>query len=175
MKQLGSPNVDFPTPLLNDNQGSIDWIESGSKPTKKLRHENLADLGIAEAREHNEVQIYWMPGASNLADIFTKEDKDVAHYESIRDKMVMPRESFGIPNNISNNNSTSWGVLERRSSDRNYEKMTSSTKSKSKSSATNHYYDEALDVSKSPAPIHYFNNEFLGQISDSKSIAVACE
>ena len=83
MKQLGLRDLEFPTPLLNDNQGSIDWIESGSRPTKKLRHENLTDLGIAEAREHNEVQIYWMPGASNLADIFTKEDKDVAHYESI--------------------------------------------------------------------------------------------
>ena len=70
--------------------------------------------------------------------------------------MVMPRESFGIPNNISNNNSTSWGVLERRSSDRNYEKMTSSTKSKSKSSATNHYYDEALDDSKSSNIFDYF-------------------
>ena len=73
-----------------------------------------------------------MPGASNLADIFTKEDKDVAHYESIRDKMVMPRESFAIPNKSrSNNNSTSWGVLERRTSDRNYEKMNNLTKSKS--------------------------------------------
>ena len=55
MKQLGLSDVDFPTPLLNNNRGSIDWIESRSKPTKKLQHENLADLGIAEAREHNEV------------------------------------------------------------------------------------------------------------------------
>ena len=98
-----------------------------------------------------------MPGASNLADIFTKEDKDVAHYESIRDKMVMPRESFGLPSNShSNNNSTAWGVLERRTSDRNYEKMTSLiksksdnltslTKSNSKSTTTNHYYDDETE------------------------------
>ena len=163
MKQLGLPDVDFPTPLLNDNQGSIDWIESGCKPTKKLRHENLADLGIAKAREHDEVQVYWMPGASNLADIFTKEDKDVAHYESIRDKMVMPRESFGLPSNShSNNNSTSWGVLEQRTSDRNNEKMTSLiksksenlislTKSKSKLTATNHYYDDETEIIESIA------------------------
>ena len=45
-----------------------------------------------------------MPGASNLADLFTKIDKDVAHYEAIRDKMVMPRESFGIPSNSHPNN-----------------------------------------------------------------------
>ena len=55
MKQLGLPDVDFPTPLLNDNQGSIDCIESGCKPTKKLRHENLSELGISEAGEHDEV------------------------------------------------------------------------------------------------------------------------
>ena len=36
MKQLGLPNVKYPTPLMNNNQGSIDWIESGYKPTKKL-------------------------------------------------------------------------------------------------------------------------------------------
>ena len=129
-----------------------------------------------------------MPGVSNLADIFTKEDKDVAHYESIRDQMVMPRESFGKPK-ISINNSTLWGVLERRLSDRNYEKLTNTiksepkssdkeltyltnmTNSKSKPSNTNHYIDDALDDSKSPAPTHYFNDGY----SDTKTIAVACE
>ena len=55
MKQLGLPDIEYPTPLMNDNQGSIDWIESGCKPTKKLRHENLSELGIKEAREHKEV------------------------------------------------------------------------------------------------------------------------
>ena len=55
MKQLGLPDVDFPTPLLDDNQGSIDWIESRCKPTKKLRYENLSELGISEAREHDEI------------------------------------------------------------------------------------------------------------------------
>ena len=57
MKQIEIPDVNFPTLLLNDNQGIIDWIESGSKPTKKLYHENLAELGIAETRKHKEVQI----------------------------------------------------------------------------------------------------------------------
>ena len=55
MEQLVFPDVDFLTPLLNDNQGIIDWIESGCKQTKKLRHKNLLELGISEAREHDEV------------------------------------------------------------------------------------------------------------------------
>ena len=43
--------------------------------------------------------------------------------------MVMPRESFALPsdNHLSNNSHT-WGVLERRLSDRNYKRITKSTK-----------------------------------------------
>ena len=56
MEQLGLPDVEYP-PLMNNNQESIDWIESGCKPTKKLWHENLSELGIKETREHKEVQL----------------------------------------------------------------------------------------------------------------------
>ena len=58
MKQLSLSNIEYPTPLMNDNKGSIDWIESECKPTKKLRHKNLSELEIKEAREYNEVQLY---------------------------------------------------------------------------------------------------------------------
>ena len=94
MKQLGLPDIEYPTPLMNDNQGSIDWIESGCKPTKKLRHENLSELGIKEAREHKEVQLYWMAGATNPPDLFTKEDNDVKHFETLQDQMVTSRDGF---------------------------------------------------------------------------------
>ena len=94
MKQLGLPDVDYPTPLMNDNQGSIDWIESGYKPTKKLRHENLSKLGIKEAREHNKVQLYWMAGSTNPANLFTKGDNDVKDFETLRDQMVTSQEEF---------------------------------------------------------------------------------
>ena len=49
MGQLGLPYIYYPTPLLNDNHGSLNWIESGFKPTKKLCHKNISDLGITEA------------------------------------------------------------------------------------------------------------------------------
>ena len=71
-----------------------------------------------------------MPSASNLADLFTTEDKYVVHYESIRDQMVMPRKFFGLPDNsYSSNNSYTQVALERGLSDRNYDKMTKLTKS----------------------------------------------
>ena len=115
MQQIGLPDIDYPTPVLNDNRGSIDWIESGYKPTKKLRHETLAELGIYEAKHYNEVCFYWIPGKTNPSDIFTKEDNDKAHYKSIRYLMVRSREQFLEPvvqrwNSPSAN--TRWGVLE---------------------------------------------------------------
>lgn len=36
MIQLGLPDINKPTPILNNNQGSLDWIESGCRPIKKL-------------------------------------------------------------------------------------------------------------------------------------------
>ena len=94
MRQLGLTDVDIPTPLLNDNRVSIDWIDSGCRPSKKLRHENLSELGIAEAKQHKEVMIYWCPGKTNPPDIFTKEDNDIQHFQSLRDLMVVSPEDF---------------------------------------------------------------------------------
>ena len=89
MKQLGLPDIKYPTPLMNNNQGSIDWIESSCKPTKKLVHKNLSELGIKESRAYKEVQLYWMVGATNPANLFTKEDNDGKHFETLRDRMVI--------------------------------------------------------------------------------------
>ena len=71
------------------------------------------------------MDIYWTLGPTNLADIFTKEDKDVAHFESVRDQMVMPRESFRLPIKAK-----SWGVLERRLDNQKYDSLTKLTKEK---------------------------------------------
>ena len=82
-KILGLSDINAPTPILSNNQGSIDWVESKGIATKKLRHENTNEFKIAEARFHNEINILWIPGKKNPADIFTKKDKDVGHYEGL--------------------------------------------------------------------------------------------
>jgi len=105
MKQLGLPGIDCPTPALNDNRGSVDWIDSGCKPTKKLRHENLAELGIAEAKQHGGASFCWIPGKASPAGIFTKEGNDTQHCCSLRDLMVMAREKFIDESNSGKNNS----------------------------------------------------------------------
>ena len=109
MSQLGLPDTQTPTPVLNDNKGAIDWIDSGCKPSKKLRHENLAELRIYESKQHKEVEFYWIPGKTNPADVFTKEDNDISHYCSLRDLMVKSREDFMEPI------TSRWGVLREKS------------------------------------------------------------
>ena len=109
MQQIGLPDIDYSPPVLNDNRGSIDWIDSGCKPTKKLRHENLAELGIAEAKRHGEVSFLWMPGAKNPSDIFTKEDNDINHFTSLRDLMIKSRDEFF------QSQDNRWGVLKSES------------------------------------------------------------
>ena len=145
MIQLGLPNINKPTPILNDNRGSLDWIESGCRPSKKLRHENLAELGIEEAKNNNEVSFYWTPGSSNPADIYTKEDHNVQHYESIRDQILMRREDFGVSFTPVANR----GVLNSRSGNRKHENyLTTRTKSKSMT----HHEDESLVIGKIVCP-----------------------
>ena len=58
MQQLGLIDIEYPTPLMNNNQGSFDWIESSCKPTKKICLENISRLGIKEARDHREFNLY---------------------------------------------------------------------------------------------------------------------
>ena len=146
MKQLGLPDIAYPTLILNNNQGSIDWIESSCKPTKKSHYKNLSELGIAEAHKHGEVDIYWIPGNTNVADIFTKEDNDVQHFESLCDLMVTPRETFGINfTNHTPDTTNNWvhracsnqsidhqwrGVLKRGSDNQNLKNLINQTRSK---------------------------------------------
>ena len=56
---------------------------------------------------------------TNLADICTKEDKNVAHFDYVRDQMVMPQESFCFPIKA-----ISLGLLEQWLDDPNCESLT---------------------------------------------------
>eukprot|EP00531_Pseudo-nitzschia_arenysensis_P008906 CAMPEP_0116127296 /NCGR_PEP_ID=MMETSP0329-20121206/6769_1 /TAXON_ID=697910 /ORGANISM="Pseudo-nitzschia arenysensis, Strain B593" /LENGTH=2217 /DNA_ID=CAMNT_0003621395 /DNA_START=65 /DNA_END=6718 /DNA_ORIENTATION=- len=90
--QLGLRDATAPVPLLNDNRGSVDWGKNGGVVTKKLRHANIREARVAEAQKYGEIDIYWIPGKDNPADLFTKEHKDLAQFNKLRDMMVRPRE-----------------------------------------------------------------------------------
>ena len=97
-----------PTTLYNDNNACVCW--SKSTTTKGLRHIQMRENAIREAVLNDFVSIQHIAGAINLADIFTKEDKDISHFQRTRDILMSEHEHFVQdvnlhPNNIVNKES----------------------------------------------------------------------
>jgi hypothetical protein len=82
----------IPTNVYNDNRGSVDWSNSFS--TKGMRHVNIRENAIREARQLNEVSILHIPGAANPADLFTKEFKSDCTFRHLRDLTLFYPSSF---------------------------------------------------------------------------------
>jgi hypothetical protein len=75
-------DLSLPTNVYNDNRGCVDWSNSFS--TKGMRHVNIRENAVREARLLGEVSILHIPGVSNPADLFTKEFKSDATFCSLR-------------------------------------------------------------------------------------------
>ena len=75
-----------PTPVYNDNAACVNW--SKSTTTKGLRHIQIRENAVREAVASNFISVQHIAGKVNLADIFTKEDRDVEHFIEIRDLML---------------------------------------------------------------------------------------
>ena len=75
-----------PTTVLNDNNACVVW--SHNLTTKGLRHVQIRENAIRESIEAGFVQVHHVEGAYNLADMFTKEEKSVEHFVTIRDKIL---------------------------------------------------------------------------------------
>ena len=56
--------------------------------TKGLRHLQIRENAVRESVQNNFMLIKHIEGKVNLADIFTKEDRDALHYMTIRDLLV---------------------------------------------------------------------------------------
>ena len=53
---------------------AIGWRVAAMPPNiLALRHESLAELGVAEAKQHGEASFYWIPGKASPAGTFAKE------------------------------------------------------------------------------------------------------
>ena len=96
-----------PTTVYNDNAACVCW--SKNTTTKGLRHIQMRENAIREAVAKDFVNIQHIAGAVNLADIFTKEDRDVSHFRRTRDIIMADHNEFShsLPlthnNNIANN------------------------------------------------------------------------
>ena len=86
---LGLTNEFFSVPaiIFNDNNACVCW--SHKMTTKGLRHMQMRENAIRESIHDGFIDVKHIPGIINIADIFTKEDKNLQHYLLIRDQMVV--------------------------------------------------------------------------------------
>lgn len=91
MEFLNVKNIFMPTTNLiyNDNKACINW--SKSTTSKGLRHVQMRENRVRENVSNNFVSICHVDGKVNLADLFTKEMKDVTHFVTLRSMMMKPR------------------------------------------------------------------------------------
>jgi hypothetical protein len=75
--------------IYNDNKACINWSKSAT--TKGLRHVQMRENRIRENVCSKFVTICHVDGKINLADLFTKEMKDVTHFVTLRNMMMQPR------------------------------------------------------------------------------------
>jgi len=94
LTDLGLLDPTLPTPVYNDNHGSVDWSNSSS--TKGMRHVNIRENAIREARDMNEEASIHIPGSANPADLFTKEFKSDSTLQSLRNLLLFYPSSFGV-------------------------------------------------------------------------------
>jgi len=82
-EDLGLPEVASPTPLWNDNQGTVDW-SLGCSVSKKLRYLNIRELAVMRgAQAEGTINISHIDGKINAADLLTKEMKDDARFQQL--------------------------------------------------------------------------------------------
>jgi len=79
------------TKVYNDNMACVHW--SKSKTTKGLRYIQLRENSV---RENKNISVEHIAGKSNPADMFSKEDKDPAHFKRLRNMTV--QQPFPIQN-----------------------------------------------------------------------------
>ncbi len=78
-------------PLFNNNQGAVDW-SAGCSVSKKLRHLNIQEIAVRDARNSGVVNIMHVPGHSNVADLFTKEHKLAKSFVQLAFQLIRPRD-----------------------------------------------------------------------------------
>ena len=81
-----------PTPIKNDNQGAVLWAKGTT--TKKMRWVDIRENLIRENIVNKNITISHIPGRMNLADLFTKEFRDVNLFLSLRNSFMVTADVF---------------------------------------------------------------------------------
>ena len=85
-----------PTPLFNDNRGCCDW-SYGVNISKRLRHFNIREVAVRDDVKAGDITVtrFTGPGKVNIADLFTKEIRDSAHFREMAFRLISPRDLGG--------------------------------------------------------------------------------
>ena len=81
---MPQPNI-----VYIDKAACVAW--SKNTTTKGLRHIQIRDNAVRESIQNGFANVLHVAGNMNLADLFTKEDRDDKHFLSIRDILVTAR------------------------------------------------------------------------------------
>ena len=84
--QISSILFPTTTTIYNDNTACIKW--SKNMTTKGLRYIQIRENAVRESVLSKFITIKHIDGKLNIADLFTKEDRDTSHFCSIRDILV---------------------------------------------------------------------------------------
>jgi len=76
--------------IYNDNKACVNW--SKWTTTKGLMHIQMKENRVRGNILSNFIRVCHIDGKINLADLFTKEMRDTAHFVKLRDLMMRPRD-----------------------------------------------------------------------------------
>ena len=93
-QDLDLDEVKKPTPLYNDNRGCCDW-SYGVNISKRLRHFNIREVAVRDDVKAGDISVTHLPGRVNIADLFTKEIRDAAHFREMAFRLISPRDLGG--------------------------------------------------------------------------------
>ena len=78
-----------PVKLFNNNMACV--LLAPNKTTKILRHLQINyENAVCESIKNQEISIHHTPGATNISDIFTKEDKNPDHFLTLCNILLPP-------------------------------------------------------------------------------------
>ena len=80
--------------MFNDNSGIVYW-SYGKNISKWLRHINIQESAMRDDIDKGDVMLSHLPGNCNIADLFTKEIRDVTHFQTMAFRLISAREIGG--------------------------------------------------------------------------------
>ena len=69
-----------PITIYNDNSACVQW--SHNMTTKGLRYVQMRENAVRELVQNKTIQVRHIGGKQNSSDIFTKEDREITHFQS---------------------------------------------------------------------------------------------